>query len=126
MEDTSKNLKRLEQELMDEERRAQEERIIEELLQEQKAAREAGLLDESAVVEKTVEGAVPAFEDPEKIHEPAEPMVYRNYSNAYGKGEKAAVEKVSDKQIMVLMGIASFFGLGIVALLVYWLTTLLA
>lgn len=74
----------------------------------------------------------PAFEDPDKPHISAEPVVYCNYSNDYGneaadaeeKAEREAAKK-EDKWLIALMGVASALCLGIIAVLVYWLVAFL-
>ena len=75
---------------------------------------------------------IPAFEDPEEIHEPAEPMEYRNYSNDYGRDdEESAMKKKTQKQKrednwqIILMAIASFLCLGIIGVLIYWMEVFL-
>jgi hypothetical protein len=73
----------------------------------------------------------PAFEDPDVIKDPEEPLVYRNFSNAYGtepteKPEAPAAGSAKDDRItMGLMITASCLCLGIIGVMVYWLTTFL-
>lgn len=107
MEDTRKELERLEREL---------------------------LAEEAPVEEEGIDG--PAFDDPEEIYDSEEPMVYCNYSNDYGKelqefaetgGEEATgKEKKNDKAIIGLMITASVLCLGIIGVLIYWLEVFLA
>lgn len=115
MEDTQKELERLEKELLEEQPQEDGVDVI---------------LDDELLWEIIAEGATPAFEDPETIHEPAEPMVYCNYSNDYGKDlqaepkdleeETAAKKKRSDKLIIGLMIAASALCVGIMGILIYW------
>lgn len=112
MEDTRRELERIERELLAEE------------------DREAEALDG---LPEDVEG--PAFDDPEKIYDPKEPMVYCNYSNDYGKdlknfaenGGEEAMRKQNkkDKTIIGLMITASVLCLGILGILIYWLEAFL-
>ena len=92
------------------------------------------LLDEQMLSEIIDEGSKPAFDDPDKIYEPAEPMVYCNYSNDYGKeaeeeyNEAEAIamqKKKNDKVIIGLMIAASVLCLGIMGILIYWWETFL-
>lgn len=66
-----------------------------------------------------------AFEDMQSIGEADDPMIYRNFSNGYGKNVKKlnAFTKMSkeDRVRTVLMFIASGLCLGIIALMIYWL-----
>lgn len=118
MEDTRKELERLEQELLADEAMTLTEKELDELF-----------LDDDLLREVMAEDAAPAFEDPDKIHEPAEPMVYCNYSNDYGKDLRktadASVEetakKKNDKVIMGLMIAASVLCVGIIGIMIYWL-----
>ena len=71
----------------------------------------------------------PAFDDPQSIHEPEEPIIYRNFSNGYGrdlpqKADPPAISK-SDKIDIGLMLAASGLCLGISGVLIYWLTAYL-
>lgn len=111
MEDTRKELERLEKELledMEDEQLDQELEQINELLAE------------------------PAFDDPETIHEPKEPMVYCNYSNDYGKNLQDFADnggqldaKKNDKTIIGLLIAACCLSAGILAMLIYWLAVFL-
>ena len=106
MEDTRRELERIERELL-----AEEERELPD----------------------DMDG--PAFDDPEKIYDPKEPMVYCNYSNDYGKdlknfAENGGEEDMSkknkkDKTIIGLMVTASVLCLGILGILIYWLEVFL-
>ncbi len=66
-----------------------------------------------------------AFEDMQSIGEADDPMIYRNFSNGYGKNVKKlnAFTKMSkeDRVRTVLMFIASGLCLGIIVLMIYWL-----
>ena len=130
MEETKDELKRLEDELLAEEKRAEEERMIEEMIRENQVLnqQEEEYLDEALLREILEEGAEPAFEDPEKIREPAEPMVFSNFANDYGKSlaeELQPAKKVSDKTLITLMSVAIGLGLGIIGILAYWMIALL-
>ena len=102
----------------------------------------AGLFDNSKpaepefsledILSEEQESVIPAFEDPDRIHTPAEPMEYRNYSNDYGRdAEEAAMKKKQRKQKnednwqIILMAIASFLCLGIIGVLIYWMEVFL-
>ena len=118
MEDTRKELERLEQELLADEELTLTDNELDELF-----------LEDDLLREILAEDAEPAFDDPDKIREPAEPMVYCNYSNDSGKdlqefadgGADAAAKKKNDKIIMGLMITASVLCLGIVGIMIYWL-----
>ncbi len=122
MEDTQKELERLERELLRDEE--QEKTLNDAELDEE--------LDEELLeLLLKEEEPVPAFDTPETIHTPKEPMVYRNYSNDYGKKPDPREEKRRERQrrkdnkiILGLMITASVLCLGIVALLLYWLNVL--
>ena len=112
MDETKKELRRLEKELMAEQPHEDDLDVI---------------LNDELLREIMAEDAKPAFEDPQKIHEPAEPMVYRNFSNDYGKDlEKKAGEtemakkKKNDKLLIGLMITACALCLGIMGILIYW------
>ena len=103
---------------------------------------QALLNDETTVIETPPEDLLdpeflkgvftePAFEDPDVIKDPEEPLVYRNFSNAYGtepakEPEAPAAGSAKDDRItMGLMITASCLCLGIIGVMVYWLTTFL-
>lgn len=70
---------------------------------------------------------VPAFEDPEKIHEPEGRMQYNNFANDYGREEledETAVAQKKDKIQIALMLTACVLCLGIIGVLIYWLNIL--
>lgn len=123
MEDTQKELQRLEQELLADEVPEEKESIDSEDI----------FLDDDLLREVMAADAAPAFEDPDKIHEPAEPMVYCNYSNDYGKDLQGSAEadeaeqakKKNDKVIIGLMIAASGLCVGIIGILIYWLAAFL-
>lgn len=116
MEDTRKELERIQNELLKDETVS-----LEELLQDEEL---------NALLQEPTE---PAFDDPEKIHDPRQPMVYQNYANQYGSAEKKAQEESrmarrkqkDDKIIVGLMITASALCLGIIGVLAYWLTVFL-
>ena len=111
-DDTKQELERLERELL-----AQEP--------------EEDVLDD-AVIRALMEETEPAFEDPDFIHTPREPMVYCNYSNDYGWDLKRCAEsggqepeKKEDKLLIGLMIAASGLCLGIIGVRIYWLVAYL-
>lgn len=103
MDDTQKELQRLEQELLDE--------PLQQMMKEKK----------------------PAFEDPEKLRTPEKAVAYHNYSNNYGKTNKPAAraerkkaaeqaaKKKNDQILVGLMITASVLCVGILGVLIYWL-----
>ena len=114
MEDTRKELERLEKELLTEDELPVpftdddvflHDDILREILSEDKK---------------------PAFPDPDKIYEPEEPMEYHNYSNDYGQESLKEArlmkkQKKNEKVIIGLMITASVLCLGIIGMLIYWL-----
>ena len=115
MEDTQKELERLERELLEEEK-SEVDKAVDEIL-----------LDEDLIRVIMSADAEPAFDDPDKIHEPEEPMVIRNFSNDYGKEPQEDTDmkqKKKDKTIIGLMITASALCLGIMGILLYWLAFL--
>lgn len=102
------------------------ERIEEELLEEL-------LREEREKEEQKQEAPKPAFENPDEIRDPEEPLVYCNFSNDYGKEqererqEKAALrkKKKDEKIIIGLMLAVSVLCIGIIGVFIYWLETLL-
>ena len=119
-DDRSEELERLEKELlaaMDAHEEEQEEfGILED---------DTDILADQLIREVMAE---PAFEDPDRIHDPEEPLVYCNYSNDYGRDLKEFAENggkteknKTDKVDMALMITASALCLGIIGVLAYWL-----
>ena len=110
------------------------ERIEQALLAESDMP--ALVLDEPIVNENDLDAIVqefsgPAFDDPEEIHEPEEPMVYCNFSNDYGKdlpqenASEEAAKKGPDKVVLGLMIAVCGLCLGIIGVLTYWLNAFL-
>lgn len=73
----------------------------------------------------------PAFDDPERINDPADPAIYRNFSNGYG-AESAdtdaidpALKRKNDRVLIGLMTTACILSAGIIGYLAYWLTVFL-
>lgn len=101
----------------------------EEVLPEEEAAPEEDpFFTEETMVLPTPQ--IPAFDDPQMIHEPEEPMIFRNFSNGYGRDlpkeeEKAPTMSRSDKIDIGLMIGASGLCLGIIGILIYWLVAYL-
>ena len=121
MKDTNEELERLERELL-----AEDPVDVADVLSQEEAD---VLLDELIAAETG-----PAFDDPDKIHEPEEPMVYCNYSNDYGRdlqefAEDSGVEDAKKKRqetvVLGLMITASCLSLGIIGVLCYWLAAFL-
>ena len=116
-EDTKRELERLERELLAREEAVQQE---DTLLEDIKDI----LGEENSQVE-------PAFDDPQTIHDPKEPMVYCNYSNDYGRELQAFADtgeepkKKTDKVSLGLMITACVLTAGIIGVLIYWLVALL-
>ena len=84
------------------------------------------------ILAEEFEEVVPAFEDPDKIHMPKEPMEYHNYSNDYGRDSedtdldnKKKKQKIEDNWQIALMAVASFLCLGIIGVLIYWMEVFL-
>ncbi len=83
------------------------------------------------ILSEEQEEIIPAFEDPNQIHTPQEPMEYCNYSNDYGRDSEEAAMKKKQKQKkednwqIILMAIASFLCLGIIGVLIYWMEVFL-
>ena len=123
MEDRQEELERLEQELL-----AEEQIDLDELIREVKAeaAEDDIFLDDAILREVLPEDAAPAFEDPDKIHEPEE-LIYSNFANDYGKemqdeAEEAQAKKAAEGRLQIILMItASVLSLGIIGLLIYWL-----
>lgn len=110
-DDTREELERIEKELLAEESR--EDETLEDIL------------DNDLIKEVLAE---PAFEDPDMIHEPEEPLIYCNYSNDYGRDLQEFAEnggelanKKDDKLMIGLMITASCLCLGIIGVLIFWL-----
>ena len=116
-DDTKRELERLEESLLSPESQQSEEELLEDL---------KDILGEAPAVE-------PAFDDPQTIHTPKEPMVYTNFANDYGRKaeQEAPVEepekphKKPEKLTLGLMITACMLTLGIIGVLLYWLLFLL-
>jgi hypothetical protein len=85
--------------------------------------------DETLILPNVGTDQGPAFDDPQTIHEPEEPMLYRNFSNGYGrdlpKEETKSTISKSDKIDIGLMIASSGLCLGIIGVLIYWLAAYL-
>ena len=116
-DDMNRELERLERELLPPEDQQSEEELLEDL---------KDILREEPAVE-------PAFDDPQTIHTPREPMVYTNFANDYGrKPAKAAADakpakkkRKPEKLTLGLLITAFLLTLGIIGVLLYWLLFLL-
>ena len=103
------------------------ERIQNELLAEEDVTLD-DLLADAELNELLQEEPTPAFDDPDRIHDPREPLVYHNYANDYGAQEQQAAAELrrkDDKTVIGLLITACALCLGIVGLLGYWLAVLL-
>ena len=120
-QDRQQELERLEKELLEPKA---EEISDEELLKDIQQF----FMDEEQAAE-AASSQEPAFDDPQSIHEPKEPLVYRNFSNGYGSKEDQQVsdrqKEKSDRIDMGLMIAASALSLGIIGVLIYWLVAYL-
>ena len=112
---------------MKDDTREELERIEKELLAQE--PRDEDILDDELIREVLAE---PAFEDMDEIKDPEEPLVYCNFSNDYGRDlEKNATNETkeklskSDKVDIGLMIAASALALGIIIVMIYWLTNFL-
>ena len=124
----NKELERIQEELL------AEDEVMKELLAQEEPVEEEEKdisLDEFFNDEELIEllrvEAEPAFEDPVKIREPKEPMVYQNFANDYGAKEREAAALIREKDqktIMTLMILASALCLGIIGILGYWMSFL--
>ena len=138
-EDTKKALERLERELLEQETAVLPEELFSEEIPEDPAdpllTQETTVLPDDELLADILnffaDEESPAFEDPSVIHEPEEPMTYRNFSNGYGQEEEPAVDEAAEKKKrddkinMGLMITASALCLGIVGVLIYWLVNYL-
>ena len=116
-DDTKRELERLEREL---------------LAQEEAEQTEDDLLDDIKSMLGDDEAPEPAFDDPQTIHDPKEPLVYCNYSNDYGRdlqefadNGEVPEEKKTDKVTLGLLITACCLTAGIIGVLIYWLVAYL-
>ena len=115
-QDRQQELDRLEKELLEDEPEAITD---EELLRD---IQQFFLDEEAANSEEAAPAQEPAFDDPQTIHEPEQPLVYRNFSNNYGEKTPEELKKEkSDRIDLGLMIAASALALGIIGVLIYWL-----
>ena len=116
-DDTKRELEQMEENLLPPESQQSEEELLEDL---------KDILGEAPAVE-------PAFDDPQTIHTPKEPMVYSNFANDYGRkteqdlpaGKPKKPQKKPEKLTLGLMITACMLTLGIIGVLLYWLLFLL-
>jgi hypothetical protein len=114
-DDTKRELERLERKLLQQEDQQTDDELLEDLKE---------ILGEEPVVE-------PAFDDPQTIHTPKEPMVYTNFANDYGRvpveevPEEAPKKRKPEKLTLGLLITACLLTLGIIGVLLYWLLFLL-
>ena len=116
-DDTKRELERLEREL---------------LAREEAEQTEDDLLDDIKSMLGDDEAPEPAFDDPQTIHDPKEPLVYCNYSNDYGRdlqefadNGEVPEEKKTDKVTLGLLITACCLTAGIIGVLIYWLVAYL-
>ena len=114
-DDTKRELERLERKLLQQEDQQTDDELLEDLKE---------ILGEEPVVE-------PAFDDPQTIHTPKEPMVYTNFASDYGRvpaeevPEEAPKKRKPEKLTLGLLITACLLTLGIIGVLLYWLLFLL-
>lgn len=158
MDDTKKELERLEKALLEDETVAVplvEEDLTEDLPEDLTAELDSELaaelllaeaedaqpeepeeMDDAALDALLAEVSGPAFDDPDAIGEVDETMVFRNFSNDFGKDltrygdeeeeEKSPEEKKRDDKIIIGLEIAACaLCLGIIGMLIYWLVAFL-
>lgn len=116
MDDTMKELERIQNELLAEESVSAEEDIIGDILSDEEL---------NALLYEETE---PAFDNPETIHDPDGEMVYNNFANDYGNEDiqiREETKKKEDKVIIGLMIGACALCLGIIGLLGYWMAVIL-
>ena len=113
MNDTMKELERIQEELLEEEE--VESLSVDDILSDEK-------LNALLYGQPT-----PAFEDPNLIHTPENGMVYHNFANDYGNDEAEAqkAQEEDDKVLIGLMLAACGLCLGIIGVLGYWLAVIL-
>ena len=139
-EDTKKALERLERELLEQETAVLPSDLFPEETGEEPTdpmiTQETTVLPDDELLEDILsffaDEENPAFEDTSTIHDPEEPMTYRNFSNGYGTeeeeppvDEEAEKKKRDDKINMGLMITASALCLGIILVLIYWMVNYL-
>ena len=156
MDDTKKELERLEKALLADETVAVphlEEDLTEDLPEDLTAELDSELaaelllaesedalpeepeeMDDAVLDALLAEVSGPAFDDPDAIGEVDETMVFRNFSNDFGKDltrygdeeEKSPEEKKRDDKIVIGLEIAACaLCLGIIGMLIYWLVAFL-
>lgn len=109
---------------MKDDTRAELERIEKELLAQEPEMDD--ILDDALIREVLAE---PAFEDMDEIKDPDGPLIYCNYSNDYGRDlelpAQSSENKKANKNDKVEIGLmitASLLALGIICVMIYWLT----
>ena len=111
MDETMKELERIQEELLEEE--TEELPSVDDILSDEK-------------LNNLLYGqSVPAFEDPVESHTPEGGMVYHNYANDYGVNEVDEDQQRHDKIVIGLMLAACGLCLGIIGVLGYWLAVIL-
>lgn len=96
----------------------------------------AAEVDDAVLDALLAEVSGPAFDDPDALPETDETMVFRNFSNDFGKDltqygeeeeeEKTPEEKKRDDKIVIGLEIAACaLCLGIIGMLIYWLVAFL-
>ena len=101
------------------------ERIQNELLEEEELPSVDDILSDEKLNALLYEQGVPAFDDPVEIHAPEGGMVYHNYANDYGSSEPEEDQTKNDKLVIGLMLAACGLCLGIIGVLGYWLAVIL-
>ena len=117
-QDKQQELERLEKELLDEESNSiSDEELIHDIRQ--------FFLDEELSASSDLPQE-PAFDDPQTIHDPDEPLIYRNFSNNYGaEAPEEIKDEKNDRVDIGLMITACVLTLGIIGVLIYWLVAYL-
>ena len=133
-EDTKKILDEIERELLLSQEPMEEDELLADLpevLFEEDKQQQVDAALERILAESDPEGI--AFEDPDLVAIPNEPVNVCNYYNDYGREipeetqeeEPVAKKKKDDTMLVILMAIASFLCLGIIGVLIYWVEAFL-
>ncbi len=126
MDDKMKELERIQKLLLGEEDEPIED-MLEPEAQEEITEDAENILSDEELNALLYEETTPAFEDPEKIHDPAGEMIYNNFANDYGNEDLVAAQEAQEKNDKIVIGLmltACGLCLGIIGVLIYWLTIL--
>ena len=133
-EDTKKILDEIERELLLSQEPMEEDELLAdlpEILFEEDKQQQVDAALERILAETDPDGI--AFEDPDRVEIPQEPVNVCNYYNDYGRDipeealeeEPMAKKKKDDTMLIILMAVASFLCLGIIGVLIYWVEAFL-